>query len=558
MPSSARTSGVFAVVGFDVAGGDVLIGGVGAIARNCSADERALALPGQEVVCAQVPPGAGTGRLEVRTVLGGPSYEVITFVVLSGPVIYEVRPNPAARDVPVTIVGDGFDTTDTGGMVTVEFEGATPVQPTRVRDRSIDVTVPAGAITGAVRVHHPAGTAVSARDLIIDDGSPLIYDFDHSLIEAGDTLVLFGRHLAGVTQVQFSGGAAGTGATSTDGQVSVTVPAGVDPGPITVTVTAGQAASGAIAVLEREPPILAENITNGIGLSASEGSLYALSFSGPPELIIVDTTSGDQSRVPVGGATGLATYFGVVPDGTRGLVYQPPLGIHVIDLPSGTLVGTCPRYPTLGGAGDAFAPRTDDRGRYAFTRKPVDSAAGEEGFLRIDLSDGSCEFFVTATTMTGNGVQGVLFDPVTGDLLVSHSTVGHWYADVETGLPTTPSLGMPAFGQPQLFRGLAGPNRIYALGAPGSGLAAVDLFSGRAPDILHTQNGLGAQTKNGRWVFVGLTAGTGYFVDLLSERIARDAVPSVRGESATPGVSSFFINTGPLNAEQIQAFRIRD
>ena len=46
---------------------------------------------------------AASGRLEVRTLEGGPSYEAITYVVLSGPIVYEVRPNPAARGIPVTI-----------------------------------------------------------------------------------------------------------------------------------------------------------------------------------------------------------------------------------------------------------------------------------------------------------------------------------------------------------------------------------------------------------------------------------------------------------------------
>jgi hypothetical protein len=244
----------------------------------------------------------------------------------------------------------------------------------------------------------------------------------------------------------------------------------------------------------------------------------------------------------------------ISPDGTHGLIYEQQARVHVIDIPAGTLVNTCPRSPPIGSAADYFPPRFDDTARYAFARKPTDAPGTEEGYLRIDLADGSCDYFVTSPTMMGLGVQGLLFDPAARELLVAHSTRGHAYFDIQTGLPTT-SFMAPAFAHPQLFRGLAGPSRIYGLN--NASLVAVDVFSTRAPDVLSTTGGLGTQTRNGRWLFVGGVSGDGYFVDLLEERIARN-VTSVRGEHLTAGTSSFFIDTDVGVNESIRRYSIRD
>jgi hypothetical protein len=425
-----------------------------------------------------------------------------------------------------------------------------------VRDRTIEVTVPAGATTGPVRVIHPAGEAISPV-VTIDDGSPVIYDFNITLIEAGDTLTILGRNLAGVTAVELGGGAMGTNLSSTDAQITVTVPNGVGPGPVTVTVAAGQTTSQQeLAVLEISAGSLMGNFSFGLGLSVDEQTLYAVQAN-PAELVIADVSNGaftELPRVPIGGVTTSPTMFALSPDGTRGLIYEQQARVHVIAIPAGTLVGTCPRSPPLGSNADYFPPRFDDTARYAFARKPTDAPGTEEGYLRIDLADGTCEYFVTNTALMGLGVQGLLFDPVSSELLVAHGTRGHGYFDVQTGLPTTPTMP-PAFSHPQLFRGLAGPSRIYGLNL--AGLVAVDLFSGRDPDVITTDGGLGAQTRNARWLFVGDVSNEGYFVDLLEERIAR-SVTGVRGEHLAAGISSFFIDTDVGVNESIRRYSIRD
>jgi hypothetical protein len=563
VPPSARANGALAVYGLDVENGDVFIGGVGTLPRGCTSEEQDLRRPGEEMVCARVAPGTATGRLEVSTTDAGPSFEAITFVVLSGPIIYEVRPNPAARGIPITIVGDGFETTDTSGAVTIEFTGAAAAAtPTRLQNVAIDVVVPPDAITGPVRVVHPAGNTESLSALTIDDGSPLIYDFDHTLVASGDTLVILGRHLIGATAVTFAGGAAGTGITSADGQITVTVPNGVDPGPVTVTVAAGQATSSVrLAVLEVSQEAFIGNISFGTGLSADDQTLYALTYTSPPQLALIPTDLiTPPTMVPVGGQTTVANFFAVSPDGMRGLITDGAQRVHVVELPSGALVGTCPRTPPTVGNADYFPPRFDDRSRYAFTKKPTDAPSTEEGFLRIDLTDGSCEYFVTATSPSGAGVAALLFDPFSGQLLVSHGTRGHMYVDPMTGLPTT-ALGLPMFGHSQLFRGLAGPGRIYAVGNPAANLIAADLFSGRPLSVIQAgTNLLASQTRNGRWLYLGPRTGTspGSFVDLTTERVARSGVMPAVGEYTAAAISSFYIVTASGADEEIRRFTIRD
>lgn len=560
VPPSARASAEFAVVGENLAGGEIFIGGVNAVDRPCAQDEVTLG-DGEEALCAVVPSGAATGRLEVRTPDRGTSQEDVTFVVLQGPLIYEIRPNVAPAGATVSITGEGFDTTDTGGQVMVEFAGAAPVAPDRVvADRLIEVTVPAGAASGVVHVRHPAGDAASPVPFVLDDDAPVVLGADHTLIEAGDTLTLLGANLQDATAVTFSGGAAGTGVAASPGQVTVTVPAGIDPGPVTVTHPGGMTVSAfELAVLERTPgPALTGYFTPGLVISGDDSILYAVA-SNTRELVIIDAATMDEaSRLDLG-----------VPEAARYLV-GPPSGstavlltndqIRLFTLPAGVPIGSCLRTPQASSFADTYLPPFDDQERYVFLRKPNDAPPTEEGFLRVDLGTGACDYFMTAPTFLGLGPAGMIFDPTTRSLILSHGSRGLARVDVlpggaADGTFVTPWT-MPGVRGRQLLRGLAGP-RLYATGPLGIGVEIIDPFTGRPVQAISTTTGKAIQTKNGRWLFVASQVGNGYFVDLLTERVAK-SITGVDVTNGAAGVSELYLDIDLAAGLRLSRFTIRD
>jgi hypothetical protein len=150
---------------------------------------------------------------------------------------------------------------------------------------------------------------------------------------------------------------------------------------------------------------------------------------------------------------------------------------------------------------------------------------------------------------------------VSRGLYVTHGVSGAGLVDVDPNSGILDGSFLVPFVTPairgrQLFRGLLG-QRLYATGPTGLGVQGVDAFSGRAPESIATPVGLVHQTRSGRWLFVGDASSNGYFVDLLTESVARTEA-SVRADHAGAGGSAFFIDTMPGFGEEIRRFTIRD
>jgi hypothetical protein len=105
---------------------------------------------------ATVPAGATTGRIRVTTP-GGVDTSDATFTVTSGlaPVIDSFNPTSGPVGTVVTISGNHFT-----GTNSVQFHGVAATF-TVTSDNQIQATVPAGATSGRIRVHTPAGADVS-------------------------------------------------------------------------------------------------------------------------------------------------------------------------------------------------------------------------------------------------------------------------------------------------------------------------------------------------------------------------------------------------------------
>jgi uncharacterized protein (TIGR03437 family) len=136
----AGTSVIIAGSGFGATqgGGSLWIGGASATVTSWSDTQ----------IVATVPAGAVSGDLVVLQ--GGVLSNAVAFTVTGGaPQIYFVSPNPAEAGSEVTIYGTGFGTSQGGGSVRI---GGANAPVSAWSDTQISATVPAGALTGVLKV----------------------------------------------------------------------------------------------------------------------------------------------------------------------------------------------------------------------------------------------------------------------------------------------------------------------------------------------------------------------------------------------------------------------
>ena len=143
-----------------------------------------------------VPGGtAVSGAIRV-TNPGGPS-DSTSFTV--EPKITSFTPTTGPTGTVVTVAGSGF-----GGADRVDFGGGVSGVPTNVTPASLKVIVPAGAMSGQIKVHTPGGgdSPVSAAAFTITFSvtsiSPTVGGFDQQI-------TVTGVNLTGVTEVRFNG-----------------------------------------------------------------------------------------------------------------------------------------------------------------------------------------------------------------------------------------------------------------------------------------------------------------------------------------------------------------
>jgi hypothetical protein len=113
----------------------------------------------------------------------------------------------------------------------------------------ITATIPAGATTGKISVVTP--TATLYTNLAPFRITPLIAGFTPTIGSAGAGVVITGSGFSGATRVTFYNQQPAAGFTvDSDTQITVSVPAGAQTGPIQVTTPGGTAASGTTFTVE--------------------------------------------------------------------------------------------------------------------------------------------------------------------------------------------------------------------------------------------------------------------------------------------------------------------
>jgi uncharacterized repeat protein (TIGR03803 family) len=111
-------------------------------------------------VTATVPAGARTGQKITITTAGGVATSPSNFVVV--PAITSFTPTSGPKGTSVSITGNSFT-----GTTGVTFGGVAATSFQVISDTQVDALVPNGAVTGAIAVTTPGGTATSSAKFTV-------------------------------------------------------------------------------------------------------------------------------------------------------------------------------------------------------------------------------------------------------------------------------------------------------------------------------------------------------------------------------------------------------
>uniref|UniRef100_UPI000AA36068 beta strand repeat-containing protein n=1 Tax=Nocardia amamiensis TaxID=404578 RepID=UPI000AA36068 len=172
----------------------------------------------------------------VTVATAGVVSNAVPYTYVPAPTLASVSPGfgPETGGNTVTLTG-----TNLTGTTAVTFGGTPATSFVVVSGTEITAVVPAGSGTAAVTVTTPGGASnavsytyvlVPTLDSVVPNSGP---------VEGGNTVILTGSNLAGVTSVVFGAAAAGSFTVLSDTQISAVVPAGTGTVPVTVVSPTG-------------------------------------------------------------------------------------------------------------------------------------------------------------------------------------------------------------------------------------------------------------------------------------------------------------------------------
>lgn len=233
------------------------------------------------------------------------------------PVISGFTPTSGRAGTNVTLSGTNFL-----GASYVYFPGTNgdmAVLPRVSNNRALEVTVPAGARTGLLRIETPGGPYDFTN--YVFKVAPVITGFSPTFGGAGTNVTILGANFGGTgqTNVTFNGTPATIVGPAQFGSITARVPAGATTGPIIVTTADGNHTSAGIFYV---PPRI-DSITPNYGEPGDRVELNGVNFMGTTTVLF----------------DGLVTTFFLPTNNTK-LVVTVPAGVHTGPVTVGTLGGT--------------------------------------------------------------------------------------------------------------------------------------------------------------------------------------------------------------------------
>ena len=290
------------ITSFSPAGGApgisvVIQGGklLGATAVKLNGTAAAFTVNSGTQITFTVPANATSGAISVTTP-AGTATSTTSFMVT--PRITGFTPASGAVGASVVINGANFT-----GATAVAFNG-TAAAFTMNSAVKITATVPAGATTGKIGVTTPAGSAISSANFAV---AATITSFSPTSGAPGTHVTIIGSAFTGATAAKFNGVAAAFTVNSST-QITATVPATANTGPISVTSPGGTATSAAtFTVAPRitgftpgSGKVGASVVVNGANFTGAT----AVTFNGTSAVFTVNSAIKITATVPAGATSG--------------------------------------------------------------------------------------------------------------------------------------------------------------------------------------------------------------------------------------------------------------
>ena len=213
-------------------------------------------------LAATLPPGVTSGKLTV-TNSQGTATSSGSFTVVAAPTLSGLSPASGAVGSAVTLTGTGL-----AGASQVLFADAAPASFVVTSPTQLLVKVPAGALTGPVRVLTADDAAVTTQFFTVTStGAPALTGFSPARGAGFTTVTVTGAGFGGATAVRLGALQAGFNVLS-DGLLTFQVPTGATSGPISVTNPLGVSSSTGTFTVVGGPRITSINpFTGPVGAS---------------------------------------------------------------------------------------------------------------------------------------------------------------------------------------------------------------------------------------------------------------------------------------------------
>ncbi|MFD2246780.1 IPT/TIG domain-containing protein [Pontibacter ruber] len=174
------------------------------------------------------------------------------------PVITQMSPTEGPIATKVTMQGSNFT-----NVKSVTFANGVSATYTILSDSEIEITVPAGATSGPIKLVVEGGKATSSEAFTVIYDSPTITSFSPNQGYAGELITIRGTNFNEIKNVKFNGVVASYTRINS-GEIRASVPSGATKGFITVETPAGVATSSEeFTVLYLVPTIISFDPTEG-------------------------------------------------------------------------------------------------------------------------------------------------------------------------------------------------------------------------------------------------------------------------------------------------------
>jgi len=184
---------------------------------------------------AVVPAGAFAGPIQVTTVNGSSASATPFFVA---PRFTDLSPSQGRPGDTVVLTGANFT-----NVSRVEFANGLASSYVVTATNRISAIVPAGTVSGLIRITTPGGVAVSPRNFVITPITPAISGLVPGFGDVGTAVLITGSNLGEATQVRFNGVAVAGFTVNGASSLTAVVPVGATSGRVEVTTPSGVAQS---------------------------------------------------------------------------------------------------------------------------------------------------------------------------------------------------------------------------------------------------------------------------------------------------------------------------